>query len=160
MKATIPTLNAPFSSAEICRRNGWPVGTRLVGDEGYGPTVIEITAIGTRSVLAMCLHPDSHDLEFYCLYRDSDRAIDLHFRDWQVVDLPVTHSPSRARLDAIALQDVKEQLVGFGPRRYPVPCRQIFHVPHFASFYYAWGGRGFHEGGLHCGQCDAVKERQ
>lgn len=24
-------------SASTCRANGWGVGTRLVGDEGYGP---------------------------------------------------------------------------------------------------------------------------
>lgn len=28
---------------ETCSLNGWGVGTRLVGDEGYGPTVIEVT---------------------------------------------------------------------------------------------------------------------
>jgi hypothetical protein len=39
--------------ADAARRNGWEVGTRLVGDEGYGPTVIRITAIGERSVLAV-----------------------------------------------------------------------------------------------------------
>jgi hypothetical protein len=40
------------SDIEKCRENGWKVGTRLVGDEGYGPTVIEITAIGESSILA------------------------------------------------------------------------------------------------------------
>lgn len=43
---------AGLTSAEMCRRNGWHVGMRLVGDEGYGPTVIEITAIGERYILA------------------------------------------------------------------------------------------------------------
>lgn len=37
---------------ETARLNGWGVGTRLVGDEGYGPTVIEITAMGERTLLA------------------------------------------------------------------------------------------------------------
>ncbi len=41
-----------YSDAEQCRRNGWTAGTRLVGDEGYGPTVIELTAIGEDSILA------------------------------------------------------------------------------------------------------------
>jgi hypothetical protein len=36
-----------------CRRNGWKVGTRLVGDEGYGPTIIELTAIGRDRILAV-----------------------------------------------------------------------------------------------------------
>ena len=41
-----------MSDADTCRRNGWLPGTRLVGDEGYGPTVIEITAVGERLILA------------------------------------------------------------------------------------------------------------
>lgn len=40
------------SDADKCRRNGWTAGTRLVGDEGFGPTVIEITAVGERAILA------------------------------------------------------------------------------------------------------------
>lgn len=28
---------------ETCDLNGWGIGTRLVGDEGYGPTVIRLT---------------------------------------------------------------------------------------------------------------------
>ena len=38
--------------ADICRKNGWKVGTLLEGDEGYGPSVIRITAIGERKILA------------------------------------------------------------------------------------------------------------
>jgi hypothetical protein len=45
------TLNSR-NSADICRANGWSAGTRLVGDEGYGPTVIEITGVGEESILA------------------------------------------------------------------------------------------------------------
>ena len=41
-----------ISDAEWCRRNGWTVGTRLAGDGGYGPTVIQITAIGESAILA------------------------------------------------------------------------------------------------------------
>lgn len=41
-----------MEDAEICRRNGWRKGTLLVGDEGYGPTVIRLTAIGESDVLA------------------------------------------------------------------------------------------------------------
>ena len=40
---------------ETCELNGWVVGTCLVGDEGYGPSVIKITAIGETSILARCL---------------------------------------------------------------------------------------------------------
>ena len=41
-----------MTDADLCRSRGWGPGTRLVGDEGYGPTVIEITAIGERCLLA------------------------------------------------------------------------------------------------------------
>ena len=49
MKSTLEDHREP---SEICKERGWKIGTRLVGDEGYGPTVIEITAIGKNSVLA------------------------------------------------------------------------------------------------------------
>jgi hypothetical protein len=42
-----------ISDAAQCRKNGWKAGARLVGDEGYGPTVIEITAVGRESILAV-----------------------------------------------------------------------------------------------------------
>lgn len=48
----ISTLHSRLSAAELCRRNGWGVGTRLVGNEGYGDTVIEITAVGSDGLLA------------------------------------------------------------------------------------------------------------
>lgn len=40
------------TNAETCRLNGWGVGTILVGDEGFGPEKIKITAIGEDSILA------------------------------------------------------------------------------------------------------------
>lgn len=40
------------TEAETCRLNGWNVGTVLVGDEGYGPEKIKITAIGEESTVA------------------------------------------------------------------------------------------------------------
>ncbi len=46
------------SDAEVYRKYGWRVGTRLVGDEGCGPTVIKLTAIGERNILAKTI---SHD---------------------------------------------------------------------------------------------------
>jgi hypothetical protein len=50
--ADFSTKSCGLPEPEICRRKGWGVGTRLVGDEGYGPTVIEITAIGESHLLA------------------------------------------------------------------------------------------------------------
>lgn len=54
----VNSLNHKLSDAEFCRLNGWGPGARLVGDEGYGPMVIEITAVGERAVLAKVI---SHD---------------------------------------------------------------------------------------------------
>lgn len=45
------------NDAQTCSLNGWAVGTLLVGDEGYGPTVLRITAIGEESLLAVCESP-------------------------------------------------------------------------------------------------------
>lgn len=41
-----------MNDVEKCKRNGWTVGTRLVGDEGHGPEIIEITAISETMVIA------------------------------------------------------------------------------------------------------------
>lgn len=65
--------------AETCRLNGWVVGTRLVGDEGYGPTVIEITAIGRRSFLAVCLSQNTEAV------RDRETTWTLECREWAEV---------------------------------------------------------------------------
>jgi hypothetical protein len=46
-------MKRAVSAAGTCRVNGWHVGTRLVGDEGYGPTIIRITAIGDWEILAV-----------------------------------------------------------------------------------------------------------
>lgn len=67
-----PTLNSKFTDAELCRRNGWGAGTYLVGDEGYGPTTIEITAVGERCILARTVAPR----------RASETTWTLRNRDW------------------------------------------------------------------------------
>lgn len=74
------TLRSRKSEADICRENGWEVGTRLVGDEGYGPTIIEITAIGERTMLAKMI---SHDGDTSKARGEASWA--LWCRDWQVV---------------------------------------------------------------------------
>lgn len=48
-----PHWQAGESSADHARRRGWEPGTRLVGDAGYGPTTITITALGRAAVLAV-----------------------------------------------------------------------------------------------------------
>jgi hypothetical protein len=73
----VQTLNSRLSSAELCRLNGWGPGTRLVGDEGCGPTVIEITAVGQVSILArMISHKGEPADGFESLWG-------LDNRDWQ-----------------------------------------------------------------------------
>lgn len=67
------------TSAAVCRENGWGVGTRLVGDEGYGPTVIEITAIGEGTMLAKRISQNGQPVT----QRESSWA--LYCRDWKVV---------------------------------------------------------------------------
>lgn len=62
------------SDAAHARRRGWSVGTRLVGDEGYGPTTITITALGQATVVARA---DG---------RDRENTWTLAARDW--VELP------------------------------------------------------------------------
>jgi len=51
-------MSRRMGSVAICQERGWGVGTRLVGDEGYGPSVIEITAIGESHVLAKKIAPE------------------------------------------------------------------------------------------------------
>ena len=69
-----------MNEAETCRMNGWGVGTRLVGDEGYGPTVIRITAIGESRILAVC---ESHPGKPQC---GKEGTWVLWCRDWKVAD--------------------------------------------------------------------------
>jgi len=40
------------SDADFCRERGWGPGTYLIGNEGHGPTIIKITAVGERGILA------------------------------------------------------------------------------------------------------------
>ena len=48
-----------LSSADICRKEGFKAGTKLIGEEEFidGPvtTVIKITAVGIKEVLAITL---------------------------------------------------------------------------------------------------------
>lgn len=76
----VTTKSSDLSSAEICRQNGWGPGTRLVGDEGYGPTVIEITAVGRTGILAL---PISHN--GIPEVRPYENSWTLDCRDWKEV---------------------------------------------------------------------------
>ena len=82
---TMTTLNDPREPAEICRANGWTVGTRLVGDEGHGPTVIEITAIGEQCILARMLRHNELDRSRLWAIYTRESIWPLSTRDWRVV---------------------------------------------------------------------------
>lgn len=71
----MPTQKSRQAPADFCREMGWDVGQRLVGDEGYGPTTIQITAIGESLLLAKAIHPKPQ----------SERTWMLGCRDWQPV---------------------------------------------------------------------------
>ena len=76
MSYTTRTLRSKLSPADLCRANGWTAGTHLIGNEGYGPTVIQITAVGYDSVLARCVEHKG--------VRQSEReqSWTLEYRDW------------------------------------------------------------------------------
>lgn len=52
MSETTKELSRTMHPAQVCRSKGWDVGTRIKGDEGYGESVIEITALGEKRLLA------------------------------------------------------------------------------------------------------------
>lgn len=64
------------TDAELVRLKGWGVGTWLVGDEGYGPTVIKITAVGEDSILARQVTHNGAPVN------EREGSWTLRFRDW------------------------------------------------------------------------------
>jgi len=68
-----------MNSAELCQKNGWTVGTRLMGDEGYGSTcIILITAVGEENILARVVSRNGIP------WRDCESNWTLECRDWHV----------------------------------------------------------------------------
>ena len=74
------TLRRQESPAHLCHLYGWGVGTVLAGDEGYGVTKIQITAIGEKSILAKEIEHDGKPIK-----RDEHTWV-LHCREWVRVD--------------------------------------------------------------------------
>jgi hypothetical protein len=75
-KRTLPRYQ---SDAEEFRQRGFQVGDKLVGDEGYGPTVIQLTAIGERKLLAKEVSHNGVAVE------GTETSWTLSERDWQKV---------------------------------------------------------------------------
>ena len=72
-----PNMLPAESDADFCRRMGFIPGTRLAGDEGYGVTIIQLTAIGERCILAK-------EISHAGKTSDGDeRTWTLSFRDWK-----------------------------------------------------------------------------
>lgn len=76
---TRSTLGDRRPPAVIAREHGWTVGTRLVGDEGQGPTVVRVTAIGEHQILAVAESHNGRPVTGY------ETTWGLCCRDWQVV---------------------------------------------------------------------------
>ena len=73
------------TSASYCRRMGWGPGAHIVGDEGYGPTAITITAVGQEGILAKA---DGRD----------ENTWTLEHRDWQLAEpSPTDHTAAIAQ---------------------------------------------------------------
>ena len=71
-----PTLNSDLPDAELCRRNEWGPGTVLIGTEGQETTIITITALGEKAILAK-----GHGyLDGYI-----ESVARLKFSDWKVL---------------------------------------------------------------------------
>jgi len=79
----ISTLNSALSSAELCRQNNWQVGTQLIGaDEGYGSTVIQITAIGEKKIFVKTISHNGVSPP-YSGYKDHETSWFLAHREWK-----------------------------------------------------------------------------
>jgi hypothetical protein len=65
-----------MDSVDLCKKNGWAVGTKLIGNEGYGDTVIQITAIGERNLLAKALSHKGEPVTW------GEGNWTLMYRDW------------------------------------------------------------------------------
>jgi hypothetical protein len=71
-------------AAIICRERGWEPGQHLIGDEGYGPNIIRITAVGEAAILARCVfHGGKPDTQ------SRENTWTLRCRDWQPCAAPV-----------------------------------------------------------------------
>ena len=77
MTKTTKELSRTMHAAQVCRAMGWDVGTRIKGNEGYGESVIEITAIGEKRLLAKMIshkgQPENH----------GESTWTLACRDWE-----------------------------------------------------------------------------
>ena len=74
------TRNDQRHAADICREHGWRAGTRLVGNNGFGTTEIEITALGNQVMLARTVSQNGEPTAY-----GRDQAWRLSDRDWREI---------------------------------------------------------------------------
>ena len=96
-----------MNEADTCRANGWGVGTVLEGDEGYGPTRIQLTAIGESRILAKCV---SHNGEPTPQHGETSWV--LWCRDWKEITPVATPTGRDEQWSNGALPHREETLVG------------------------------------------------
>ena len=66
-------------AAATCLAQGWGVGTLLAGDDGYGETVLRLTAMGESIVVARCVCLQGRRVE------RPEAAWSLQYRPWREV---------------------------------------------------------------------------
>lgn len=79
-RSTSTTRNDQRHAAEVCREHGWRLGTRLAGSDDFGTTVIEITALGQRVLLARTISQNHRPAAY-----GYERSWRLSDRDWHEV---------------------------------------------------------------------------
>lgn len=85
MSDTVQTFR--MRDFEKCAQNGWGVGTFLIGDEGYGPAVIEIVYLSRATTLCRTHAERGREVR-----RLSEHAWTLSCRDWE--EVPPLRKPS------------------------------------------------------------------
>jgi len=70
-----------MTDVEILNSLGGKLGSKLIGDEGFGPEIIVITAIGEENVLARRLTDTNGNL-----VNVPESFWTLHYRDWKLLE--------------------------------------------------------------------------
>jgi ABC-type Fe2+-enterobactin transport system substrate-binding protein len=88
-----------MNSADLCRKNGWTVGTILEGVENHRPDKIVITAIGESSVLAKGMGSKVAPEGLW----------DLSFRNWnEVASVKLQHQAAEIAVLKTSRDDWKQ----------------------------------------------------
>lgn len=67
-------------NADLCAEKGWGVGTFLIGDEGYGPAVIEIRYVSDAVLVCRSHARGGKEVKFL-----DEHSWTLSCRDWEEV---------------------------------------------------------------------------